>query len=223
VRVLRALVLVLAGLAAAPSGTPAVVFEPHSAVSEVEAVTADALREYWAGAFRRLGRVYVGPAEVVWFERPTVTACGIASTASYCRIDRTIYVGYDLLEHSLTTVGDFAAATVVAHEWGHEVQDELGLFRWAVAHRYWIGKELQADCYAGMFARHAAAMGLLQEDDLEEGAAMLRSLGDDRRIKRSSPQAHGTPAERVSWFLRGYRTGSLEVCKSVYSVLNRKR
>ena len=221
-RVLWALLFVLAGLAAAPPGTPAVAREPHSAVGEVEAVTADALSEYWTGAFRRLGRVYVGPAEVVWFDRPTFTACGIASTASYCRIDRTIYFGYDLLEHSLATIGDFAAATVVAHEWGHEVQDELGLFRWAVVHRYWIGKELQADCYAGMFARHAAAMGLLEEGDLEEGAAMLASLGDDERMKRSSPQAHGTPAERVAWFRRGYQTGSLKVCKSVYSVLYHK-
>jgi uncharacterized protein len=217
-----ALLFVLAGLAAAPPGTPAVAREPHSAVGEVEAVTADALSQYWTSAFRRLGRVYVGPAEVVWFERPTVTACGIASTASYCRLDRTIYFGYDLLEHSLTTMGDFAAITIVAHEWAHEVQDELGLFRWAVAHRYWIGKELQADCYAGMFARHAEAIGILQEGDLEEGVAMLASLGDEPRMRRSSPQAHGTPTERVGWFLRGYRTGSLEVCKSVYSVLYRK-
>lgn len=221
-RVSWALLPVVAALAAASPGTPSATYKPHSDVGEVEAVTADALSEYWTGAFRRLGRVYVGPADVVWFEDPTVTACGIASTASYCRIDRTIYFGYDLLRHSLATIGDFAAATVVAHEWGHEVQDELGLFRWAVVHRYWIGKELQADCYAGMFARHAAALGLLEDGDVEEGAAMLASLGD-QRMNRNSPQAHGTPAERRGWFLRGYQTGSLKVCKAVYTVLYRKR
>ena len=103
------------------------------------------------------------------------------------------------------------------------MQDELGLFRWAVLHRYWIGKELQADCYAGMFARSAASLGLLHDGDLEDATALLASLGDDPQMKRSSPQAHGTSAERVGWFLRGYQTGSLKACKSVYSVLYRKR
>ena len=74
-----------------------------------------------------------------------------------------------------------------------------------------------------MFARHAAGLGLLEEGDVEEGAAMLASLGDDARMNRNSPQAHGTPAERRGWFLRGYQTGSLKVCKSVYTVLYRKR
>jgi uncharacterized protein len=198
---------------------------PNEARDDVEAVTAAGLETYWTSTFRRLGRVYLGPSDVVWYDFPTFTGCGITAlgSSSYCRVDRTIYLDAELFARSIGDLGDFAAATILAHEWGHEVQDELGLFRWAVVHRYWIGKELQADCYAGLFARHAAAVGALRDGDLEEGTALLASLGDDQRMKRSSPQAHGTPTERVGWFLRGYRTGSLRVCKSVYSVLYRER
>jgi predicted metalloprotease len=74
-----------------------------------------------------------------------------------------------------------------------------------------------------MFARHAADRGLLETGDLEDAKALLASLGDDQGMKRTSPQAHGTPSERVGWFLRGYRTASLKVCRSVYSVLYGKR
>ena len=198
---------------------------PNQTRDEVEAATAEGLGDYWTTTFRRLGRVYVGPSEVVWYDFPTFTGCGITSLGSstYCRVDRTIYLDADLFARSIGELGDFAAATILAHEWGHEVQDELGIFRWAVLHRYWIGKELQADCYAGMFTRNTAALGLLHDGDLEAATSLLASLGDDERMPRNSPQAHGTPIERVGWFLRGYQTGSLKVCKSVYSVLYRKK
>jgi len=198
---------------------------PNQTRDEVEAATAEGLSDYWTTAFRRLGRVYVGPSEVVWYDFPTFTGCGITALGSstYCRVDRTIYLDAELFAHSIGNLGDFAAATILAHEWGHEVQDELGIFRWAVRHRYWIGKELQADCYAGMFARNAAALGLLRNGDLEAATSLLASLGDDQRMPRNSPQAHGTPLERVGWFLRGYQTGSLKACKSVYKRLYSKK
>ena len=223
-RLRAGLVAVAVALSVAAWDTAAVDAVGSDGARDVEEATAEGLGDYWTSTFRRLGRVYLGPSDVVWYDAPTFTGCGIATrdSSSYCYVDRTIYLGSDLFVRSVADRGDFAAATILAHEWGHEVQDELGLFRWAVAHRYWIGKELQADCYAGMFARHAAALGLLHPGDLEAGRALLASLGDDRRMKRTSPQAHGTPAERAGWFLRGYRTGSLKVCKSVYSVLYRK-
>jgi uncharacterized protein len=194
---------------------------PNEARDDVEAATAAGLGDYWTATFRRLGRVYVGPSDVVWYDFPTFTGCGITAlgNSSYCRVDRTIYLDADLFARSIGNLGDFAAATILAHEWGHEVQDELGVFRWAVVHRYWIGKELQADCYAGMFARHAADLGILHAGDLDEATTLLASVGDDQRMKRNSPQAHGRPTERVGWFLRGYQTASLKVCKSVYSIL----
>jgi hypothetical protein len=192
---------------------------------DLEAATAAGLGDYWTSTFRRLGRLYVGPSDVVWYDFPTFTGCGITSLGSstYCRVDRTIYLDAGLFTHAMNDFGDFAAATILAHEWGHEVQDELGLFRWSILHRYWIGKELQADCYAGLYARHVGQLGLLQDGDIEEATGLLASLGDDARMKRNSPQAHGTPVERMSWFLRGYQKGSLKTCKSVYSVLYKKR
>jgi uncharacterized protein len=193
--------------------------------ARVEATTAAGLQDFWSTTFRHLGRPYAGPLQVVWYDSPTVTGCGITSVGSstYCRVDRTIYLDAGLFARSILNIGDFAAATILAHEWGHEVQDELGLFRWAVVHHYWIGKELQADCYAGMYARHLAAVGLLHDGDVDAGAALLRSLGDDAQMPRSSPQAHGTPAQRESWFRRGYATGSLATCKRVYTVLYARR
>jgi uncharacterized protein len=224
---LRASLPALAAVLAVAAWNAAAVkaVSPSQTRDEVETATAEGLGDYWTTTFRRLGRVYVGPSNVVWYDFPTFTGCGITSLGSstYCRVDRTIYLDADLFARSMGDLGDYAAATILAHEWGHEVQDELGLFRWAVLHRYWIGKELQADCYAGMFTRHVAAVGLLHDGDVEAATALLASLGDDQRMRRSSPQAHGTPTERVGWFLRGYQTGSLKVCKSVYSVLYPKR
>ena len=212
--------LAVAALPAAAAGTVA----PGEA-RDLEAATAAGLGDYWTATFRRLGRVYIGPSDVAWYDFPTFTGCGITSLGSstYCRVDRTIYLDSGLFERTIRDIGEFAAATILAHEWGHEVQDELGLFRWAVVHRYWIGKELQADCYAGMYTRHLAQIGLLQDGDVEQATTLLASLGDDQRMKRNSPQAHGTPIERVGWFLRGYQTGSLKSCKSVYAVLYRRR
>jgi predicted metalloprotease len=214
--------------AAAVAASHAAVVEavaPNATRDEVEATTASGLDDYWTTTFRRLGRAYRGPSDIVWYDFPTFTGCGITAlgSSSYCRVDRTIYLDSDLFARSIDQIGAFAAATILAHEWGHEVQDELGLFRWAVVHRYWIGKELQADCYAGMFARATADRGLSQKGDLDDATTLLASLGDDEHMSRTSPQAHGTPAERVGWFLRGYQQASLKVCKSVYSVLYRKR
>jgi predicted metalloprotease len=193
--------------------------------ARLEADTAAALYDYWSAAFGRIGRPYAGPKGVVWYDTPTFMGCGITSVGSstYCRVDRTIYLDVGLFSRSLGNIGDFAAATILAHEWGHEVQDELGLFSWAVLHRYWIGKELQADCYAGMFLRHATKVGLLSGGDVAEGTALLASLGDGPDMKRSSPQAHGTPTERVGWFLRGFQTGSRTACNSVYRKLYKAR
>ena len=222
---LRGSLPALAAAAAVAGWHAAAVDAVGPSEARVESATAAELQDFWASSFRRLGRAYAGPSHVVWYESATVTGCGITAVGSstYCRVDRTIYLDSGLFARSIGSIGDFAAATILAHEWGHEVQDELGLFRWAVAHRYWIGKELQADCYAGMFARRADELGLLHEGDVEAGRAMLASLGDDPQMPRTSPQAHGTPAERSAWFLRGYRTGSLKVCKSVYSALYAKR
>jgi predicted metalloprotease len=74
-----------------------------------------------------------------------------------------------------------------------------------------------------MFARREAAQGLLRDGDIEAAARLLVSLGDGPDMPRNSPQAHGTPTERVGWFLRGYQTGSLTVCRSVYRVLYHKK
>src|SRR5919201_4148968 len=216
---LRGSLPALAAAAAVAGWHAAAVDAVGPSEARVESATAAELQDFWASSFRRLGRAYAGPSHVVWYESATVTGCGITAVGSstYCRVDRTIYLDSGLFARSIGSIGDFAASTILAHEWGHEVQDELGLFRLAVVHRYWIGKELQADCYAGMFARATADRGLSQKGDLDDATTLLASLGDDEHMSRTSPQAHGTPAERVGWFLRGYQRASLKVCKSVYS------
>ena len=221
-RFLLAVVLALA-LAASASAQPTAT--PRSSVDITNPdvlvrFTSRALNTYWNWWFtRRLDRTYYRPAGIYWYTRAIRTDCGLTlvGNAFYCPADNTIWLDKNLFRYYLQTVReDFAAAAVLAHEWGHWIQDQLGWLRWAIQRRFYVGKELQADCYAGMFTRYLDDYGFLEPGDLLEGARLMVRIGDDLRVRRDDEQAHGTPRERLDWFLYGFRTGSLFACNRVY-------
>jgi predicted metalloprotease len=131
----------------------------------------------------------------------------VLDNAFYCGLDHSIYYDNDLLETELANGGDFAVITVLAHEWGHLVQAQLGLLTSQMS----IAKELQADCLAGVYARHAAEIGILEEGDLEEGASSLFEKGDFDDTPWFDPQAHGAPSQRYHAFAAGVTNG-LRAC-----------
>lgn len=201
----------------------------------VSVVLADT-EEVWADIFaRQLDRPY-RPATLVLFKGTTQSPCGGASGATgpfYCPADRKAYLDtgfFTTMERQLGAGGDFAAAYVVAHEIAHHVQNELGVLRKAhelrlkqtsraKANAITVRIELQADCFSGVWARHAQArFGALEPGDLQEALNAAKQIGDDTlqrnagRVPMPHTFTHGTSAQRQSWFAKGYDSGSVEIC-----------
>ncbi|NND50298.1 MAG: zinc metallopeptidase, partial [Rhizobiales bacterium] len=172
---------------------------------------------------------------LVLFSGSVRSACGHASAASgpfYCPGDSKVYIDlgfYSELEQRLNSPGDFAQAYVLAHEVGHHVQNILGILPEFNRVRRTLSKtdanalsvrvELQADCFAGLWAYHAARRrGFLEQGDIEEGLNAASQIGDDTLQRRSQgyvvPESfnHGTSEQRVSWFTRGFQEGRIEAC-----------
>jgi predicted metalloprotease len=171
---------------------------------------ASDLNQFWADMFADSGLHYEPPTELVAYNEPIRTACGVAvpNNAFYCRLSHGIYYHEDFLIEQLNTDGDFAPVVIIAHEWGHLVQANLGLL---TGDRFTIEKELEADCLAGVWAAHAGEMGYLEEGDLEEGAIALFRAGDDLDTPWFDPNAHGQPEQRVQAFIIGLEQG-VEAC-----------
>jgi predicted metalloprotease len=187
----------------------------------------------WTGIFQSMGRVYEQP-KLVLFSGQYPSACGQANEASgpfYCPGDRKIYLDmafFNQLSRDFGASGDFAHAYVVAHEVGHHVQNLLGVLpkfnkmRQAMnavdANRLSVQVELQADCYAGIWGRFTEQQGFLQTGDLEEALNAANQIGDDTLQKKTQgyvvPDSfnHGTSAQRVKWFKRGFETGKVSAC-----------
>lgn len=198
-------------------------------------VTLADTEEVWAEVFRAQVDTPYQPATLVLFKGVTSSPCGGASGATgpfYCPGDQKVYLDTDFfttLERQLGAAGDFASAYVVAHEIGHHVQDLLGILGEANQRRAEVSEaqanaisvriELQADCYAGIWAREAAQQfGSLERGDVEEAVNAARRIGDDtlqaEAGRRPMPHTftHGTSAQRSSWFLRGVKSGKLRDC-----------
>jgi uncharacterized protein len=208
---------------------PAKADEMKQFVSVVLAETEDV----WSGIFKSLGENYPEPTMVL-FDGQVRSACGFASAASgpfYCPGDQKLYIDlsfYDQLSRQFGAKGDFARAYVLAHEVGHHVQNLTGVLPKFNAMRQQMGQteanqmsirvELQADCFAGIWARSTAQKGLLEEGDLEEALNAAQQIGDDTLQRRTQgfvvPDSfnHGTSAQRVEWLKRGMQTGKLEAC-----------
>ena len=199
-------------------------------VSNVLADTEDV----WHGVFRQAGGSYQEP-RLVLFRGATPTACGTGQAAMgpfYCPADQKVYIDlgfYETLQSRLGAPGDFAQAYVIAHEVGHHVQNLLGIsakvdqMRGRVSqaeyNRLSVRLELQADCFAGVWAHHAQnARQILEQGDVEEAMNAAAQIGDDA-LQRSSGGAvvpesftHGTSAQRQRWFHAGMQQGSLKAC-----------
>jgi len=190
----------------------------------------------WKGIFASAGRQYVEPT-LVLFSGSVDSACGQASAAVgpfYCPGDQKVYIDlsfYEDLQAKLGAGGDFAQAYVIAHEVGHHVQTLLGISERnqaarqqaseAEANALSVRQELQADCFAGIWAHNAdRSRQLLEAGDIEEGLNAANAIGDDRLQRQSqgyvAPDTftHGTSEQRVTWFRRGFDTGGLNQCNT---------
>ncbi|MBK8453347.1 MAG: neutral zinc metallopeptidase [Thiofilum sp.] len=198
----------------------------------VSTILADT-EDVWTPMFRQMGGRYT-PPKLVLFTDQINSACGYSTAATgpfYCPGDNKVYIDLGFFNElkALGAEGDFARAYVLGHEIGHHVQNELGISQQvsslqqrmdeANANRLSVLLELQADCYAGVWAHHAQRQrNLLEPGDLEEGLQAAASIGDDRLQRMSgrriNPDAftHGTSAQRVQWFKTGFQSGNLKTC-----------
>ncbi len=205
-------------------------------VSTILAYTEDT----WTPIFREMDRTYQPPT-LVLFTGQVSSACGLGQAAMgpfYCPGDQKVYIDlsfFQEMKSRLGAPGDFAQAYVVAHEVGHHVQTLLGISKQVNEARQQASKsrsnqlsvrmELQADCFSGIWARKAneqnvkkTGKALLETGDLEEGLNAAEAIGDDRLQKQSQgyvvPDSftHGSSAQRVRWFTRGYETADLRQC-----------
>jgi uncharacterized protein len=186
------------------------------------------------------------PPNVVLYEQGTGTGCGFGQAAMgpfYCPSDRTVYLDLSFWQEMESKLGasgaDFARAYVIAHEYGHHVQTLTGASQQvreaqqraagqAEANRYSVALELQADCYAGVWARNASAVSngavALEPGDLEEGLRTAQAIGDDTLQRRSGGRVvpegftHGSSAQRMEWLQRGYQSGDPATCDTFASL-----
>ena len=211
---------------APPADDPAARF-----VSQVLADTEDTWREI----FRRNGKAYQDP-KLVLFSGATPTACGTGQSAMgpfYCPGDQKVYIDlafYRDLRERFRAPGEMAQAYVIAHEVGHHVQHLLGIAdkvrelqsragNEARTNALSVRMELQADCFAGIWAHHAnRSRQIIEQGDLESALGAAAAIGDDRLQRQTQGQVvpesftHGTSAQRVQWFRRGYESGDLRRC-----------
>jgi predicted metalloprotease len=197
----------------------------------------DDAQQTWARILPEQGATY-HPARLVLFRDAVRSGCGAAQAAMgpfYCPIDERVYIDlgfYDELRSRFGAPGDFAQAYVLAHEIGHHVQHVLGTdaqVRRAqqsnprLANEYSVATELQADCYAGIWAHSTNERQLLEAGDVQEGLGAAAAVGDDRIQRQTTGDVdvdsftHGSSEQRASWFMRGYRSGRLESCDTFAS------
>jgi predicted metalloprotease len=190
----------------------------------------DDVQQLWAERFAQGQRKYV-LAKLVLFSGQTRSACGLGQSAMgpfYCPSDRNVYIDlsfYRELKSRFGAGGDFAQAYVIAHEVGHHVQHLLGADREVQSSRSAQGAggasvrlELQADCFAGIWGHSTERRSLLEPDDLEEALRAASAIGDDKLQREGSGSVrpdsftHGTSAQRVRWFKRGFEQGNMDAC-----------
>jgi len=225
--------IILAGFPAttAPGGTSGKKVNDEQAefVSAVLASTED----IWASLFGKYGARY-SPPKLVMFTGYVQSACGMTSAAAgpfYCPGDHKVYIdlGFFRQLQAMGAPGDFARAYVIGHEVGHHIQNLAGTADKVRRKQMMAGKktanalsvlmELQADCYAGIWAHYAnKEQKMLEPGDVEEGLRAAKSIGDDQMMKRAGARVHpdafthGSSAQRMEWLRRGLTTGKLEAC-----------
>ena len=232
--------MLLGGMQASQDQTQARGPEPYQESAheaeqrEFVAVVLADTEDVWDAVMAEKGGSYRKP-KLVLFSGAVKSACGMAEAATgpfYCPADERVFIDlsfFDEMEQELGAPGDFAHAYVVAHEVGHHVQKLLGISERVQelsrrvdeieANQQSVRLELQADCYAGFWTRHAEdASHILEPGDIEEALGAASAVGDDRLQRSAGGQVvpdsftHGTSEQRAHWFRRGFDAGTLEAC-----------
>ena len=226
------------GRAPVPGGPARPTTPPKGAPTDqtgrfVAAVLAQT-EDVWKQVFKDTGQTYREP-RLVLFSNAVQSACGFGQAATgpfYCPLDQRVYLDisfFRVLRDRFQAPGDFAAAYVVAHEVGHHVQYLLGIMQRVTQERQRLPQaqgnalsvrlELQADCFAGVWAHYAdTKLKVLEPGDVEKALAAASAIGDDRLQRqtqgRVAPESftHGTSAQRQKWFAAGFRSGKLSDC-----------
>lgn len=222
------------GQVAAPSGQPAQV-DPQQ--KDFVSAVLGSTEKTWGDIFAANGKQYVDP-KLDLFSGGVNTACGAASTAVgpfYCPGDQKVYLDlqfFQELQNRFNAAGDFARAYVIAHEVGHHVQNLLGVFdqvekarrqgaRMEGADGLSVRQELQADCFAGVWANHSQQrLQWLQAGDIESALNAASKIGDDALQEQARGRVvpdsftHGTSAQRVKWFRTGFDSGNVGSCNT---------
>jgi uncharacterized protein len=218
------------GSAAAPIQTT----EAEEELKKFVSFVLDDAQQNWTQIFAA-GNAQYPRARLVLFRDQVNTGCGGAQSATgpfYCPADQKVYIDlgfYDELRRRFGAPGDFAQAYVLAHEIGHHVQNVLGTERKmrqlqaqnpGARNELSVRLELQADCYAGIWGRHAKEAGRLEAGDIEEALGAASAVGDDRIAEmtgsniRPESFTHGSAGQRMTWFRRGFDTGRMDACDS---------
>jgi uncharacterized protein len=192
----------------------------------------DDVQSTWAQILPKYGAQF-HPAKLVLFRNSTEAGCGMAQSAMgpfYCALDEKVYIDlgfYDELKKRFGASGDFAQAYVLSHELGHHVQHLLGIddkvrqqqeARPDMANQLSVRLELQADCFAGVWAHSTNERQLLQEGDVEEALTAASAVGDDRIQQQTTGRinvdafTHGSAAQRSQWFRNGFTSGDVRAC-----------
>ena len=188
------------------------------------------LEDAWRQILPKQTRVRYQDPKLVLYTGQVRSACGLGDAAMgpfYCPGDMNLYLDFaffDELKREFRAPGDFAQAYVIAHEFGHHIQNLMGtmdrLQASGAGNRGSVALELQADCYAGIWANYAAAQGRLDTGDPEEAIRAASAVGDDMIQKRTQgyvvPDSftHGSSSQRVEWFGRGMKSGSMANCQT---------
>jgi len=201
-------------------------FEGEDEYETFAASVLGSANDAWIRIFDSLGQEYIAP-KLVLFRSLTQSSCGNASSEvgpHYCTLDRTIYLDETFFEELTNRLGakggDVAEAYVIAHEAGHHVQNQLGLYEGGSSQQDSINLELQADCFAGIWANSLKNKGIFEGDEIKEAMDAAEAVGDDRIQEKVTGQinpeswTHGSSEQRLEWFTKGYETGSFQACNT---------
>jgi uncharacterized protein len=189
------------------------------------------LEDAWKEILPKQSRARYQDPKLVLFTGQTSSACGYASSASgpfYCPGDYKLYLDFaffDELRREFKAPGDFAQAYVIAHEFGHHIQNLMGTMervqRAGNTNQLSVAVELQADCFAGIWANYAQAQGLIEAGDAEEAIRAASAVGDDMIQKRTQgyvvPESftHGSAQQRIQYFSKGLQSGDMRQCQTL--------
>jgi uncharacterized protein len=204
-------------------------FEGSDSYEVFASTVLGSTNDMWTSVFKESNRTYT-PPKLVLFRDATQSGCGTATSSvgpHYCPVDQTIYLDEtffnELKVRFKAEGGDVAEAYVIAHEVGHHVQEELGIMdtvQGDATRENSINLELQADCFAGLWAYSIKDQGVLAFDEIHEAIDAAAAVGDDRIQESVTGQVnketwtHGSSDQRMAWFSKGYESGTVSACNT---------